>query len=642
MPHPSTMPDPSSTTEASPAGAPSLADVLDKYESGAEDDTASIVAVGRGMKEESFNLYEGPPKCTCCVNWVEEYPDDVQVSIEAVEGTQEYAILLRNKKSHDGGTAPLKLDSVVVRSPLIKGVLDEKVLKGYPGVCCSLEDLVFSSPFAPFVHRWEAFEKTVEEEQDPETRRHLMLLYDAIKTDTKETLARVSDLLTNGVITYDLVWTMFMPGNTVFYPRDKLFFRLQSTGTTIYSGFELALQGIAYDGDQLGYRTKTITIEPYDGTTKILELPAYPLKYLTNADECKAYCTRRAGRYLDLRGVHTKVLRKPPFQASDKFSTEPTSQSKLRERVVVDAWLFYDKEECIDLDDLDDEHKSSEGDLNAEGLLLVESSVKAFSLKGKKWNTVHVDIIEDINWNENVFDNLVLGSDHKELVLGFVESHRILEDEVDDFVEGKGRSLLFLLSGPPGVGKTLTAEAVSEKLHAPLYTISAGELGITPSGVEEALQSALDLAKRWNAVLLLDEADVFLEQRTIHDLARNQLVSVFLRLLEYYEGVLFLTTNRVHEIDLAIQSRIDVHLAYADLDVSSRIQVWKNFLANSTKKTDISDEGIRKVAEAKMNGRQIKSVFKQANLLAARSKEKKLELEHVRRVLKVMKIDTAE
>ena len=52
------------------------------------------------------------------------------------------------------------------------------------------------------------------------------------------------------------------------------------------------------------------------------------------------------------------------------------------------------------------------------------------------------------------------------------------------------------------------------------------------------------MVARWEAVLLLDEADVFLEARSTHDLERNKLVSIFLRVLEYYEGILFLTTNR--------------------------------------------------------------------------------------------------
>ena len=104
-----------------------------------------------------------------------------------------------------------------------------------------------------------------------------------------------------------------------------------------------------------------------------------------------------------------------------------------------------------------------------------------------------------------------------------------------------------LLSGPPGVGKTLTAESgmcpcnearfrrielltdllfkVAESMHAPLYMMSAGDLGLSSSEVESSLSNVLEMCTKWNAILLLDEADVFLEQRSAHDLERNKLVS---------------------------------------------------------------------------------------------------------------------
>ena len=58
------------------------------------------------------------------------------------------------------------------------------------------------------------------------------------------------------------------------------------------------------------------------------------------------------------------------------------------------------------------------------------------------------------------------------------------------------------------------------------------------------------------SILLLDEADVFLERRSPENLTRNGLVSVFLRKLEYYEGIVFLTTNRVSHFDEAILSEL--------------------------------------------------------------------------------------
>lgn len=62
-------------------------------------------------------------------------------------------------------------------------------------------------------------------------------------------------------------------------------------------------------------------------------------------------------------------------------------------------------------------------------------------------------------------------------------------------------------------------------MRAPLYMMSAGDLGSDSSSVESSLSNVLEMGTKWNAVLLLDEADVFLEQRSAHDLERNKLVS---------------------------------------------------------------------------------------------------------------------
>ena len=88
--------------------------------------------------------------------------------------------------------------------------------------------------------------------------------------------------------------------------------------------------------------------------------------------------------------------------------------------------------------------------------------------------------------------------------------------------------------------------------------ISAGDLSSDAAKLEKQLSVIFELADHWNALLLLDEADVFLRKRDT-DHTHNSLVSVFLRKLEYYQGIMLLTTNRVRDFDDAIQSRI--HLA---------------------------------------------------------------------------------
>lgn len=155
-----------------------------------------------------------------------------------------------------------------------------------------------------------------------------------------------------------------------------------------------------------------------------------------------------------------------------------------------------------------------------------------------------------------------------------------------------------LLSGPPGVGKTLTAESVAEEMKVPLYLLSAGELGHDTSMVEARLSVVFDMVTRWNAVLLLDESEIFLEERSLENLEHNKLVCTFLRVLEYYEGIMFMTTNRVRTIDSAFQSRIHISLDYQELTMESRKQIWQNFL----EQYNVTQEALR--AKGPTNGMQ--------------------------------------
>jgi SpoVK/Ycf46/Vps4 family AAA+-type ATPase len=244
-----------------------------------------------------------------------------------------------------------------------------------------------------------------------------------------------------------------------------------------------------------------------------------------------------------------------------------------------------------------------------------------------------VDVVNEIEFNSSAFANLVLPADQKELILAFAMSQVKFKDDFDDVISGKGKGIIMLLSGGPGVGKTLTAESVAETMKVPLYMMSAGDLGIRSHEVEINITNILEMVAKWNAVLLLDECDVFLEARSKHDLERNKIVSIFLRTLEYYEGILFLTTNRVEDMDPAFQSRIHISMEYPGLDEEARKQVWQNFLKRGIE-NELSEKEVGMLAEVDINGRQIKNVLKTGQLLA-RHKGVKLRYEHLRTVLNV-------
>lgn len=266
-----------------------------------------------------------------------------------------------------------------------------------------------------------------------------------------------------------------------------------------------------------------------------------------------------------------------------------------------------------------------------------------YALQRKKWIRVWIDDLEEVVFNDAAYPSLVLPNEYKELLLAFAEA-QIHGSGFDDVIAGKGQGILMLLAGPPGTGKTLTAESVAEHMKRPLYSVSAGELGASAGGMESELDRVLMLSTRWNAVLLLDEADVFLEKRTDNDLQRNTIVSIFLKKLEYYRGIMFLTTNRHHSFDEAFKSRIHIAIRYPDLDTNARRTVWQNFLKRAEnvyqQGVSISEIEMDEIAQKKLNGREIRNIVKSAQLLASRSRGP-LRRSHLEIVWKIEHEDSA-
>jgi len=126
--------------------------------------------------------------------------------------------------------------------------------------------------------------------------------------------------------------------------------------------------------------------------------------------------------------------------------------------------------------------------------------------------------------------------------------------------------------------------------------------------VETLLSFVFKVASRWNAIVLLDEADVFLAQRTSASTLNNSLVSVFLRQLEYYQGILFLTTNQVQTFDKAAISRVHYGLRYSPLGPNARREIWQRLLAKaSTKKGSAvyTLEDLEHLVGQELNGREV-------------------------------------
>jgi len=253
--------------------------------------------------------------------------------------------------------------------------------------------------------------------------------------------------------------------------------------------------------------------------------------------------------------------------------------------------------------------------------LLLPLKIKGFNLRRKKWYDLTVDRISDVIWKKEAFTKVVMDPKAKEIVRALI-TKQLASERSTDLIEGKGNGLILLLHGGPGTGKTLTAESVAEIAEKPLYRVTCGDVGTKAEAVEKYLESVFHLGKLWGCVVLLDEADVFLEQRDLQDLDRNALVSVFLRVLEYYEGILVLTSNRVGTFDEAFRSRIQLALHYPTLNQFQRLRIWENFIDRLESFNDstvnISDlrYHLEDLSKEEMNGREIRNAITTARQYA--------------------------
>ncbi|KAF4459551.1 P-loop containing nucleoside triphosphate hydrolase [Fusarium albosuccineum] len=254
-------------------------------------------------------------------------------------------------------------------------------------------------------------------------------------------------------------------------------------------------------------------------------------------------------------------------------------------------------------------------------LACLPAIIHGFDFATKTWRALDADRITDVTWNKSAFSQLVASPDTKELIQAVVSAHGERKNMGLDIIEGKGQGLLILLHGGPGTGKTLTAESIAEEQEKPLYRVTCGDIGKEPAEVERYLGDVLEIGKTWGCVVLLDEADVFLEERSFSDQKRNAIISIFLRILEYYDGILILTTNRVGSFDEAFKSRIQLALGYPTLDEEDRYKIWENFvkmLPRTGERIDMQDlqMNLGKLAQFEINGRQIRNIITMARHLA--------------------------
>ncbi|KAL4878056.1 P-loop containing nucleoside triphosphate hydrolase protein [Aspergillus karnatakaensis] len=475
------------------------------------------------------------------------------------------------------------------------------------------------------------------------------------------------------------LWYLFRPGSDV-YAREDGKLNAYVVDSSRYSStfswnsdegslapYRVYVWNLNFDGRHLTRSVKEISIPGFAGQCDIRSLPVFPVEY---------HDDKSFGQKLVDRGKRFVDMVKQP---SLHEYTGPSKLNGIRDynkaRAVVDhasqPWTLDNVQEAsegvvftpvssvpgVELDeyiriprcacetcDEKDARKQDSGlarrmfdnydeiDLQRTAILtdhqymLCPSHVYGVIVKDNIWDIFEVDRLEPPRIQANLIDMLVMKTENKQMLKAICDLYRASYSQPfsSDYGRGKGEGQTILLHGLPGSGKTLTAESVAEYTARPLLRLTTASLGHGSQEVKTNLLGYFRTAKRWNAIVLLDNADDLIEATT----GCSQQAG-FLQALDAFEGLLIITTTRIAKFDRALMSRIHLRIGYDPLEEDSRQQIWNNHFENLSRNKETHDLEIRVSDGAKefvrkstdlqglrWNGHEIRKAFETALTLA--------------------------
>ncbi|KAI0021214.1 P-loop containing nucleoside triphosphate hydrolase protein [Xylariomycetidae sp. FL0641] len=560
-----------------------------------------------------------------------------------------FALVIKREFTIEDQSAP-KTVTLKVNSPhLLKAFRD--VVGSYPSVASDFKSpFELSSPFQMLVHYWDELDHYRQEIRDAVARMHMNLLFQFMDSEVGAEREKLLGMLEKGQITYFAAWVIFRPGD-ILYTQVMGHGWLLRCHKTIYEQnekigpyLEVHCTYTDHNGKDAGMAAHKIVLLQKrhfggENPTSIPGLPIFPRRYIHD-DGLEAEFERRGMTFLELRGSSVQsyeglaqYLREPPFSYwhYDMDGFDPVWLPFYETgRVVVDKATFKE-----------DHNTYTPGITKAEPEpVLTPPFVFGYSLTKKTWCRFLIMNLSPVRWKQNAWENLILEEEQKSVLQALVTSHPYPANPRDQ-PEQKGKGLVILLHGAPGSGKTLSAESSAELTHKALISSSMASLETERSAYvfEYNLRRLLQYATMWKAIVLLDEADVFLEAREekTGNAQRNALVAVFLKELEYFSGIIFLTTNRVDTFDWAMKSRIHLAMDFRAPGTTVRRHMWTQAIDSiPAEEIGIQDmaSAVEMLADSSLNGREISNTLNTARTIAA-FEGKKLQLEHLQKVLKV-------
>ncbi|KAJ8596719.1 hypothetical protein M405DRAFT_102264 [Rhizopogon salebrosus TDB-379] len=438
-----------------------------------------------------------------------------------------------------------------------------------------------------------------------------------LKEEYKPVAERLKYAIAHGRIPRDLLEFHFRKGQRYYYLDDNEdfeAFRLMSTHyDDLDETFTLNGEGSFWNGTKWVNLDRGRMVKLSEGSLVLADL----LTFKMTPDICQRL-TERGRKYTSLAGVHYRLHRGRRIMVdrlawntfgyipSADDSTFPFPLLRDRSRVRINDDIPPVPEEDIDL---------------------FPRFMPGFDLERKAWGLFDVDEVMPITFDDNAWKHIVLEESSKtiieEVVGEFDFSKEVLAGEEET-------GLVILLHGPSGTGKTATVEAIAEHFRRPLYSLPVSSLPLDTTLLGDTLTSRLEVARTWNAMILIEAGDILMQTQRQNDpiMEEHIRISTILEFFQQHRCIVFVTARTTCSVYM---SHFALTIQYQELDPDSRQTLWSNMLSGEA--DNISRRDIEELSRVAVNGRAMRNIHMAAKVLA-RSRKQPLSLHHLKTAAK--------
>lgn len=481
---------------------------------------------------------------------------------------------------------------------------------------------------------------------------HLGKLLEVVEAESKQPVKQVEELLSNNQISFDLLEYYYEEGKRYIYNSGLLQNSLDVERPIILvilksasflddrKALVVELEHLEWDGVRFEKRTMTYDLFAFEGTRALSSLFLQPV-----TDEALAKVTERGRLYLSYSRVccaeyYDDTLIRSVFSGNSK--------PRMR-RVMIDpagyhrALQGYNPHLRVPLPDNAEEH-----------ITCLPYWIGGYDLEVNQWRTFNVWDLKPAEYDQGAWSKLIMDEDTKDLIRALVDNTGCSVGGLNPAQFNKGQTVL--LKGPPGTGRMTTVHAICNLLKRPLLTITITALDSLYDLMDLVSDIALrvSFAATWNAVIVVKDADRFLESKNP---AHRDRVNTILRQFELDDCISFWVSSTCDE---ELLTRFSTVVNLPELDAAARRRLWLNHFGlndpaaivwNNERTligSSIVDQkemdhslllrDIEKLSRHQLDGRIIDNIVRSARALAASNGEH-LSIHHIKVVMKAQRLD---